>query len=281
MNPASRFPKPLPPPEQLALVQRAQSGDLAATQLLVGTSLRFVYDRARYYARRSTVAIDELAHEGVFGLYDAIAHFQPDHGTRFLTYAYTWVRRAMLRCIAQYAAILTAPADILSKARNGRFERDRASAVARGVDDPDAAVAHQHGMSLDLLHACHGLRSHASMDQPLKATETSTLHDVLPSESPSHGDLVIDQDLLDRTRAVIDVFLEDLSDRHRYIFEQRVLNGQKLGTIGDALGLTRERIRQIESKLMMDFRVALVRRLSSGPRPTRRQAAHVVPDFVQ
>ncbi len=265
----------------MALARRAQNGDLAATQLLVRTSLRFVYDRARYYARRSTVAIDELAHEGVFGIYDAIEHFETDRGARFLTYAYTWVRRAMLRCIARYAAVLTAPPDILSKARNGRFERDRETAVARGVDDPDAAVAHQHGISLDLLHACHGLRSHMSLDQPLRTAETSTLHDVLPSEMPSHADVLINQDLLDRTRAFIDVFLEGLSDRHRFIFEQRVLEGQTLESIGHALALTRERIRQIETKLMMAFRVALVRRLSSGPRPTRRQAAHVVPDFVQ
>lgn len=242
-----------------------------------------MYDRARYFARRSTVAIDELAHEGVFGLYEAIEHFDATRGARFLTYAYTWVRRAMLRCIARYAAVLTAPPDILSKARNGRFERDRTAALARGLcaEEADSAVAGKHGISLDLLYAADALRSHFSLDQPLKAAEDRTLHDVLPSGDPSHADAVIDQDLLDRTRALIDVFLEDLNERHRFIFEHRLLQGQTLEAVGDALALTRERIRQIEAKLLVDFRVALVRRLSSGRRPTRRQAAHVVPDFVR
>jgi len=237
----------LSPEAEAALGRRIVQGDEQALQELVKGNLRFVVQVARKY-RGHGLPLADLINEGNLGLLHAARKFDPTRGTRFITYAVWWIRQAIMHALAAGGGVVRLPvkqAEMLAKLRR-EFEAIQrvtgtdptVDALAQALDMPPADVA-------DLLRA---YRPHLSLDAPLTEEGDSTRLDVLaaehlPSSEAAYVSAAMHQEVHD--------LLARLEPRQAAILRARFgFDGepQSFAEIGRALGLSRERVRQLEAQ---------------------------------
>jgi RNA polymerase primary sigma factor len=231
--------------EERSLARRVERGDLAAKDRLVAHNLRLVASVARRHQGRG-LPIEDLLQEGVVGLIRAVEKYDHRRGTRFSTYAVPWIRQAIGHALATTSRPIRLPvpqhlqAERLARAestlheRLGREPRLRELAAAAGVDEAAAARLRRAGAP------------QASLDLPLHA-DGGRLADVLPStDEPSPPEVALSAE---RRRAVRRS-LGRLAERDRAVMRLRYgLDGageRTLGAVGAAVGLSAERVRQLE-----------------------------------
>ena len=237
----------LSPEAEAALGRRIVQGDEQALQELVKGNLRFVVQVARKY-RGHGLPLADLINEGNLGLLHAARKFDPTRGTRFITYAVWWIRQAIMHALAAGGGVVRLPvkqAEKLAKLRR-EFEAIQrvtgtdptVDALAQALDMPPADVA-------DLLRA---YRPHLSLDAPLTEEGDITRLDVLaaehlPSSEAAYVSAAMHQEVHD--------LLARLEPRQAAILRARFgFDGepQSFAEIGRALGLSRERVRQLEAQ---------------------------------
>lgn len=260
----------LDPDEERRVARRARSGDREALGLLVRSNLRFVVSMARKY-RRSGYPLDELINEGNIGLLEAARRFDPEKGVRFVSYAGWWVRQAILAAIARNGQAFSVPPKL--KFEQYRFEqrvRELAQDLSRfpTVEEISSALEMEEERVRTLLTA---VPSTLSLSDRL-GDEGFEVEDTIADPRGSG----IDDVLMARSfRRFLDLSLEQLSSRERYVVERRFGLGQGVGDdpvpatlaeIGAELGLSRERVRQIEARALDKLR--------------RSERAHQLRDFL-
>ena len=237
----------LSPEAEAALGRRIVQGDEQALQELVKGNLRFVVQVALTY-RGHGLPLADLINEGNLGLLHAARKFDPTRGTRFITYAVWWIRQAIMHALAAGGGVVRLPvkqAEMLAKLRR-EFEAIQrvtgtdptVDALAQALDMPPADVA-------DLLRA---YRPHLSLDAPLTEEGDITRLDVLaaehlPSSEAAYVSAAMHQEVHD--------LLARLEPRQAAILRARFgFDGepQSFAEIGRALGLSRERVRQLEAQ---------------------------------
>ena len=237
--------------EERAVAERAAAGDEDAQRRLVEANLRFVVSYAKRY-RGLGVPLLDLIHEGNLGLMEAARRFDPTRNVKFITYAVWWVRQAIMHALSEQVRAFTLPQKLSGvAARFGRevaelTERlDRApttTEIARDLSISDAdveALARIGGSDLSLNE--HVGRGDA---------EGSELGDLIEQD----GIEDVEHELIHRAAAErVREALHDLDDKEREVVTLRFgldRDGEPrtLQEIGDALGVSRERIRQIESR---------------------------------
>ena len=237
----------LSPEAEAALGRRIVQGDEQALQELVKGNLRFVVQVARKY-RGHGLPLADLINEGNLGLLHAARKFDPTRGTRFITYAVWWIRQAIMHALAAGGGVVRLPvkqAEMVAKLRR-EFEAIQrvtgtdptVDALAQALDMPPADVA-------DLLRA---YRPHLSLDAPLTEEGDITRLDVLaaehlPSSEAAYVSAAMHQEVHD--------LLARLEPRQAAILRARFgFDGepQSFAEIGRALGLSRERVRQLEAQ---------------------------------
>ena len=237
----------LSPEAEAALGRRIVQGDEQALQELVKGNLRFVVQVALTY-RGHGLPLADLINEGNLGLLHAARKFDPTRGTRFITYAVWWIRQASMHALAAGGGVVRLPvkqAEMLAKLRR-EFEAIQrvtgtdptVDALAQALDMPPADVA-------DLLRA---YRPHLSLDAPLTEEGDITRLDVLaaehlPSSEAAYVSAAMHQEVHD--------LLARLEPRQAAILRARFgFDGepQSFAEIGRALGLSRERVRQLEAQ---------------------------------
>jgi RNA polymerase sigma factor (sigma-70 family) len=240
-------------PEQLepGLIDAAKRGDQAARAQLVEACMPLIAAAARSY-RSGQVQRVELLQEGVVGVLRALERFEPERGVPFWGYATWWVRQAMQQLIAE----LTRPVVLSDRALRhlARVKQAHREAVQRTGREPDRSeLARRAGLSLeqvdDLL---------ATERVPRSLEENRTLDD----DIGAFGELLADplaEDDYERVLDAIEVqelhaLLAGLSDREREVLRARYGldggEGLSLRTVGDRLGLSGERVRQIERRAL-------------------------------
>jgi RNA polymerase sigma factor (sigma-70 family) len=256
---APSFPAPLPAAEQTALCLRAKNGDVAAQHLLIRTNLRFLYKYARRFAAQTHLLdIDDLMSEGVLGMLRAIEKFDPERGERFLTYATYWVCHDMRQAVVQTAIRISAPVDILTRVWANRFARDRQALIERGTVDVEAALAKASDMTPARLLASESLRQPpTSMDQMLGDESARSMHDVLPDQEPLAEQRLSEESWSAQVQTFVALMGSKMRFTRRVVLAERIIAGRPLFEVGDMLGLSRERIRQIEMVLLQELRDAL------------------------
>ena len=241
--------------QEQALGRRARAGDLAARDELVRCNVRLVIAVAEQTMRRCPrlLPFEDLVQEGQLGLLKAIEKFDPERGLRFSTYATWWVRQAMGQALADHGRTIRLPVHMGEKVHH--LARAEAVLFATTGERPTAVELAAHlGWPVAQVERCRAAlqRSRpASLDAELEGSQVghdgATLGDLIADErQPAPIEAVADRER--RTLAV--ELLALLPERQRDILILRYgLDGgrpQTLETIGQRLGLTRERVRQLE-----------------------------------
>ena len=248
----------LPVATERRLVQAAKAGDPRAREELVEAFLPLIAGVARVYRASPSVTRVELMQEGVVGLLRALERYDPTLGVPFWGYATWWVRHAMQQLIAE----LTRPTVLSDRAlRNlAQLKRAHGDYLRQHGQEP---TGNQLASDTGLTHAQVGEllaleRTPQSMDEPVKGAD---------GELGAFGELLADplaedayEQLLDHSEIEqVRALLGSLNDRERMILRARYgLDGeeQSLREIGDQIGLSGERVRQIENRALGKLRAA-------------------------
>jgi RNA polymerase sigma-32 factor len=237
-------------------------GDVQAAHALVTANLRFVVKIAYEYKGYGARMLD-LVQEGSVGLMQAVKRFDPERGYRLITYAVSWIRsyiHAFLMGTARMIKVGTSRAHrkLFFKLRSlqGRIE---AGGVTRREDVFDE-VAREVGVSTaDVEEMDRHLRGRdASLDAPV--TETgSALAELLPAETANQEELLADLEQEADRRARLETALLRLDERERTIVERRWLSEEppRLEDLGAELGVTKQRVSQLERRALHRLREAL------------------------
>jgi RNA polymerase primary sigma factor len=255
MNEVGRYPL-LTKEQEVELAKRIERGDREAKDRMINSNLRLVISIAKRYQGRGLSLLD-LVQEGIIGLIRAVEKFDYRRGFKFSTYATWWIRQAVQRGVANKSREIRIPVHIVEREqRIARVERELTGRLGR--DPSDAEVAKAAELSLDQVQEVRdAARAVASLDRPVGEGEGAALGELVPGheESPEQEvTLSLEQEALRRAVA-------DLPERERDVVKLRYgLDGdpdpKSLDEIGRVLGVTRERVRQIESDALNRLAVA-------------------------
>ncbi|HEY7602226.1 MAG TPA: RNA polymerase sigma factor RpoD/SigA [Methylomirabilota bacterium] len=251
--------------QETELARRVAEGDEAARKRMVESNLRLVVMLARRYHGRGLPLADLIA-EGNVGLIRAVEKFRWDRGTRFSTYATWWIRQAIQRALANQARLIRLPVHV--EALLGKYKRARERLTQELGKPPElAAVAAELGMTVkDLEGLDEASRAPLSLETPVGEGDVH-LKDVVVDQEPSAAALVS----LLRGQADLRELLDDLPPKEREIlFDRFGLGGETpltLEAIGQRMGVTRERVRQIEASALEKLRRRLQARGVEWPGP--------------
>jgi RNA polymerase primary sigma factor len=237
----------LTPAEEVFLAKRIERGDIGAKHRMVESNLRLVVSIAKRY-RGMGVPFLDLIQEGSIGLNRAAEKFDWRRGHKFSTYATWWIRQAIQRAISNHARTIRIPVHALERRRKVEHATQRLEAEL-GRQPTRAELAAATGLGAQQIEEALGLaRITVSLNQLFGSNgEQTELGDLLPdlrAEAP--------EDELERRRRrrALHCALGHLPDRERLILDHHYgLTGepQTLNEIGHELGLTRERVRQLEA----------------------------------
>jgi len=244
----SRF-KPLTADEEKDLGRRIQRGDHKALQRLVEANLRFVVSYAKRY-RGLGLSFLDLIHEGTLGLIEAAKRFDPERNVKFISYAVWWVRQAIFHALSEHTRVFRLPQKLSGQiSKVGSARQQLTTELNRSPTNEE--VAEKTSLSLqeveDLLKVAG---DDLSLSSAVGEDGTLELGDTLEQETIPSVELELMKSSFEAQ--IRRAMLEELDEKEQGVIKMRFgLDGEEprtLQEIGEELGLSRERIRQIESK---------------------------------
>lgn len=235
------------------LAVAVQAGEQDAADKLVEANLRYVVAVALQY-RRYGIPISELIAEGNLGLMMAVRKFDPERGTRFVTYAGYWIRAYVLDLVVKSTTMVGAGSGPLRSKLFFRLRRERAKVANLSADYSERIelMAERFGVSPEKMEKMlRRLDSRdVSLSAPLFDDSGATLQDALPEEGESQEAAVMNGERQQLLEVHLGAALEELDNRERYIVEQRYMVDEQvsLAALGRELGVSRERARQLEAR---------------------------------
>ena len=244
----------LTPEEEVYFARQALAGNEAARKRMIESNLRLVVKIARRYNNRGLPLLD-LIEEGNLGLIHAVEKFDPERGFRFSTYATWWIRQTIERAIMNQTRTIRLPIHVI-KELNVYLRAARKLAQDLDRDPSPEEIAETLDRPLQDVERMLGLNERiASVDTPIGKDGDRMLLDAIPDDGNSDPSRMLqDQDLY----SVVDVWLGRLSDKQREVVQRRFgLNGYEKATleeVGNCIGVTRERVRQIQMDALKRLR---------------------------
>jgi len=249
LNEAGRYPL-LTAAEEVELAKRIERGDKEAKDLMVNSNLRLVVSIAKKYQGHGLSLLD-LIQEGIIGLIRAVEKFDHRKGFKFSTYATWWIRQAVQRGVANKSRTIRIPVHIVEREQKiARAERKLLSELERTPSDEEIAQESKLPVK-QVREVRHAARAVTSLDKPIGGEGDASLGDVVAvTESGPEQEVHVSLEHDALRRAV-----DELPKREQAVVKMRFgLNGdpdpQSLEQIGRQLGLTRERVRQIEREAL-------------------------------
>ncbi len=244
----------LTPQQEIELGRRAQQGDEIAVQELVRANLRFVISVAKKYQNRG-VSLSDLIQEGNVGLVTAARKFDPDQGVKFISYAVWWIRQAILSALANQGRAVRVPLNRASDLAKIFRERERLKQELRR-EPSSQEIAEATGLSPEIVESLQTLNAaEIRLDAPIGDLDDSQLMDRFIAEEAIVTEEEVEERLLSER---IDQALTTLQERDakvlRLYFGLEGGREHTLEEIGDILGVTRERIRQLRDRALKRLR---------------------------
>lgn len=239
--------------EEHELAIQAKNGDEDAFNHLIRSNLRYVVSVANRY-KGFGLSLEDLINEGNIGLIHAIRRFDPDRGVKLITYAVWWIRQSIMHAIADHTGTVRLPikqAGLMHKIsaayRKLRQDLDREATTEELAEYLEMKVE-------DIENVMRVYRTYLSLDAPISKDDETSYIDMLEEQDAVTAEENLFQHSLEEE---IEYLLDDLEPREREIIRLRFgFDGEPmtLEDIGQRIGLSRERIRQIEKKVIRRFR---------------------------
>src|SRR5574340_1059857 len=240
--------------EEVALARRTVQGDFEARQTMIERNLRLGVNIAKQYSNRGLTLLD-LVEEGTLALIHALEKFDPERGFRFSTYATWWIRQNIERAIMNQSRTIRLPVHVV-KELNQVLRAQRNLEAKSGGDSSLERIAQQLGRSLEEVQAVLALGEHtASLDAPLDIDPSLSIGESLADEQLESPDIQIHEA---EVEALVREWIDQLTDKQRLVIRNRYgLDDCEVRTLEELaaeLGLTRERVRQIQLEALGQLR---------------------------
>ena len=250
----------LTPDQERSLSTRAREGDFAARQKMIEHNLRLVVNIAKHYLNRGLSLLD-LIEEGNLGLMHALEKFEPERGFRFSTYATWWIRQNIERAIMNQSRTIRLPVHII-KELNIYLRAQRHLETHGTPDAGPEEIAALTGKPVEDVRRMLALNDRvASLDAPLEIDPSLSIGESIADE---HSQQPEDMLQMAEVEHYVRDWMAELSEKQRWVIECRFgLNNQDVSTLeqlAEQLGVTRERVRQIQVEALQALRRILRRR---------------------
>ncbi|MCB0272165.1 MAG: RNA polymerase factor sigma-32 [Bdellovibrionales bacterium] len=245
--------------------------DAEAGQKLVLSNLRFVVKIAKEYSKYG-IKMSDLIQEGNMGLMHAVEKFDPDKGYRLITYAVWWIRAYIQSFILRSLSIVrSGTTRAQRRVLNGLQKAQKRIASMQGASQPITTkqIANELEVSESDVQETLTLmaKRDVSTSTPIsKKDQTLVFEDTMQDTSESAEDKMVRLDIDQRVQQIIHDMYDDLAPRERYLLEHRLLAEEPmtLEAVGHEFGITRERVRQLESRLKNKMKKAFEKAGISG-----------------
>jgi RNA polymerase primary sigma factor len=249
LNEAGRYPL-LTAAQEVELAKKIERGDKRAKDLMVNSNLRLVVSIAKKYQGHGLSLLD-LIQEGIIGLIRAVEKFDHRKGFKFSTYATWWIRQAVQRGVANKARTIRIPVHIVEREQKiSRAERELVAKLERAPTDEEVSKKAKLPLK-QVREVRQAARAVASLDKPVGEDDSASFGDLFASDSPQPDEEVE----LQLTESALHAAVSELPEREQAIVKLRYgLNGEddpkSLEEIGRIMGITRERVRQLEAEAL-------------------------------
>lgn len=251
--------------EELELARRIKEGDEAAREAMIRANLRLVVKLAREYEGLGVPLLD-LINEGNIGLMRAVERYDPSKGAKLSTYGGLWIKQAIKRALAEQSKTIRLPVHVVDKLYQIKQCATRLR-VSLGREPSDEELAHEMGTTVRRIEEMRAANTcPLSLDATLGDDDGGTLAEIVEDEKAEMAtEIVANQNTLQMLRELVG----QLSAREGAVLNARFgLDGgspKGLEEVGALLGITRERVRQIQMRALRNLRKKMERRRMVDP----------------